>query len=163
MHHPSENVGIEFSARGLAGLFGRDRAQQPELRMWAKILKLLSHRSFAEIDVLVPASHAERNALVQLFLARVDAVRVHNPDQLVPTVRRLSVKQRGRLRRLEMLPRLQSVLIIGEVILGLRNIREKNLIPVGQRLAVILVGQPSPPSRRQRWRRPSVCRRDLAA
>src|SRR5580704_30591 len=33
VHHPSENVGIEFSARGLAGFFGRDRAQQPELRM----------------------------------------------------------------------------------------------------------------------------------
>src|SRR5580693_3656011 len=109
---------MKFSACGVTRFLRCDGTTQAELRVGTKICGLLSGRSFAEIDVLMPARNAQRNAAVELILAGVDAVGIHGSDKLVSAVSGLLVEQRSRLRWIEVEAGLESVVVPGEVILG---------------------------------------------
>src|SRR5580704_9674989 len=84
--HPSKKVRKELTTGGVAGFLCGDRAEQAELREGAEILGLLSGRSLAEIDVLMPAGDAQRNAVVELVLGCGDAIGVHRSYELVAAV-----------------------------------------------------------------------------
>src|SRR5215471_16175029 len=130
---------MELAACGFTCLVRGDGAEQSKFCVGAEVCGFLSGRGFAEVDVLMPVRDAERDALVQLILRSVDAVGVHGADELVSTVSRFLVEQRGRLEGIEVRTRLESKLVLCKVVLGLRNIRKKNLVTVRQRLAVVLV------------------------
>ena len=92
----------------------------------------------AQIGVLVPAGHAERNALIQLLEARAFGRCIHGADQFV-AVLSLPVEQRSRPRGIEGEAFQVSVPIVREMILSLREIRREDVEAVGQSNAIIPV------------------------
>lgn len=80
--HPVEDDRDEVAAGGLAGFLGSNAAVEAEFCM-VDLRFRSSERSEAEIDVLVPAGDAQRNALVELIFGIVLGRGVHGADELV--------------------------------------------------------------------------------
>ena len=62
VYHPPKYVRIKSPAGRFTCFFGRNRSAQAKFGRGTKICRLLARRSFAKVDVLVPARNAERNA-----------------------------------------------------------------------------------------------------
>src|SRR5947209_19225993 len=86
----------------------------------------------------MPLRNAERNPLIEFIPVGIFWRRVHDADQLV-FIASFFVEKRGRMFRIEAHPRLESVPVIREVILLLRQIGWKDFIAVGDRGAVVFV------------------------
>ena len=78
VNHPRKDLREKVSSFGHAGRAGMDRAEHAELRVLAKVLLHLVRRGAAEVGVLVPACHAERNAPVQFVLGGAGAGGEHD-------------------------------------------------------------------------------------
>jgi hypothetical protein len=65
--HPIKNLRNPAAAGLVAGVFGRDRAAEAEFSQ-AGLPRLRAFGREADVDVLVPARHAQRDALIQLIL-----------------------------------------------------------------------------------------------
>ena len=138
--HPTEEVGTKDAAGRIAGFLGGDRAYETELCIRAEVLVFLAFRRGAEVDVLVPARDAERDAVVQLVFRGGYAVGVHGADEFVAAVWRFGVEQRGGFEGIEVEGGGDGVVVFGEVVLGLRDVGEENLVAVGEGFAVVLIG-----------------------
>src|SRR5277367_1775342 len=79
----------------------------------------------------MPLGHTERNPPVEFIFAGILRSRVHDADQLV-AVPLFFVKQRCGMCGIEMCCSLESVPIIGEVVLLLRNIGHEDSVAVRQ-------------------------------
>ena len=69
VHHPIEDHGMEGSTGGVARFLSDDRSAQTKFWMWSKSFSALVERSGAEIYVLMPLGHAERDGQVDLIEA----------------------------------------------------------------------------------------------
>ena len=135
--HPAEDL-LDPAAAGLgAGVLGDDGAGEAEF-FRAALLRGRAPGRQAEVDVLVPARHAERNAFVQLLLGGAFRSGEHRALELV-AVLRFRVEQRSGMRGIENESRDERVVIIREVILLLRHFGMKNLEAVGQRNMIVEV------------------------
>src|SRR5271154_4161565 len=137
MNHPSENLREPAASGLLARFLGCDRTAQSEF-LKIHVLQGSALWRKAEIGVLVPASHAERHARVQIVFRGQFARSVHCAYQLVAVFGFL-VQQRCRMRRVELKASFQSVGVIREVILRLRNVGPENLEAVGECHAIVLI------------------------
>src|SRR5215468_163966 len=129
---------MEGSAIRFALVLGGNRPSESEFRIGAPHLALPVPRRRAEVHMLVPLGDAQRNTLIELILTKALRSRVHHPNQLV-ALALLLVQQRRRMLGIETKCRLESVAVVGEVILLLRKIGQKNLEAVVERRMVILI------------------------
>src|SRR5580658_3283314 len=67
VHHPVEYHREKSAASGVAGFLGGDGSFETELRIRTAHLFEMAQRGDAEIHVLVPLRHAERDALIELL------------------------------------------------------------------------------------------------
>src|ERR1700751_6416712 len=130
MHHPVKDYWMERSSRRVTGLLCGDRSPQAESGMRLQHFALSVGRWRAEIYMLVPLRHAQRNALVELIFAETLGRGIHHSDQFV-IVAMFLVEQRGGMFRIEVKCGFHAVAIISEVIHFLRDIGQKDLEPIG--------------------------------
>ena len=86
----------------------------------------------------MPTGDAQGHALIELLERRAARGGIHGADEFVSSFRFL-VEQGSGPRGIEAERFQESVVIIGEVIFGLRKIRHENAEAVGQRNVVVLV------------------------
>jgi len=137
--HPGEDDGVECAAFRLAGFGGADGAEHAELWVLAEVLLNAIGRGAAEVNVFVPAYDAERDTVVQLIFGRLRAVGEHDAFEAIALGGRLTVEQRGRFGRIEVMRGGEDVGLIVEVELGLVDLRVRDDESVGQRVAVVFV------------------------
>jgi hypothetical protein len=104
VNHPTEHVRKERTARRFTPLTSANRPQESEFGVRSEVTRSLSSGGFAEINMLMPVRHAQRNALVQFILGGIHSIRIHRADELVSAVRGVLVEQRSGLQRIEMIP-----------------------------------------------------------
>src|SRR5260370_32053874 len=92
----------------------------------------------AEISMLMPASHAERNALVEFLQTGSSRRGVHGADQFVSVLRFL-IKQRCGAGGIEGEAFQVSVPVVREVIHWLRKVRREDVKAIGQGGAIVLI------------------------
>jgi len=136
VNHPAEDDGVETATGVGAGVFGGDGAVQAELGP-VRAAELIAWRH-AEIRVQVPHGDAEWNASVQLVFGGALGHGVHGANEFV-TGRGFFVQQGSGTRGIERERLQEAVAIACEVILGLRDIRQKDFEAVIERDVVVPV------------------------
>ena len=96
-------------------------------------------RRHAQIDMLVPPRHAERNPPIQLRIGRIPPIGIHRPDQPEPAIRRPLIQQRGRPLHIEPPQRRNEIRPVAEMILLLRHLQMPRLEPTRDRLVIIAI------------------------
>ena len=134
--HPAEDDGMEAAAGVGASILRGDGAVQAELRP-VGAAELIARRH-AEICVQMPHGDAKRDAGVELVFRGALGHGVHGANELV-TGRGFFVEQGSGTRGIEREGLQESVAIAGEVIFGLREIRQKDFEAVIERGVVVLV------------------------
>src|SRR5260370_19949677 len=92
----------------------------------------------AEISMLMPASHAERNALVEFLQTGSSRRGVHGADQFVSVLGFLIEQRRG-AGGIEGEAFQVSVPVVREVIHWLRKVRREDVKAIGQGGAIVLI------------------------
>jgi hypothetical protein len=134
--HPAENDGVEAAAGSGAGVFGDDGAMKAEFGPVGGA-ELIARRH-AEIGVEMPHSDAERDASVELIFRGALGHGVHGADEFI-VGGGFFVEERSGASGIEGQRFQKAVAIAGEVIFGLRDIRQENFEAVVESGVVVLV------------------------
>jgi len=139
VNHPGKNLGEKGSALSHAGRPSMDGSEHAEFRVCAKVLFHFVCRGAAEVYVLVPASHAQGNAPVQLILGSTWTGGEHDTFENEALLRRAVIEQRSGASRIEDGFGVLRVGVIGEMKLGLVNGWIGLDVAVGDGSLVVLV------------------------
>src|SRR5262249_45845528 len=115
-----------------------DRPGQPKSCVTPEHFPTLFPRRQTQVNVQVPLSNTQGNALVQLFFGEARRGGKHRPDQCV-VLPFLFVQKRSWMFRVETKSRLPRVSIVSEVLHLRGEVGKEYLVAVFQRYAVILV------------------------
>lgn len=135
--HPVEDLRVPAAAGLHAGVFGGDRAAEAELLQTGR-LQLRALGREANLDVLVPARDAERDARVQIVVGCALRRGEHGAFEFI-AVARFFVEQRRGMLGVEGEAGFERVPVVREMVVRLRHFGMEDFEAVGERHFVVLV------------------------